>query len=293
MNGSRSRRQPLHVRAEHDRRKELARVLGPLWRGLQPALRAGEAGGEQAPLGLARAGVVPRRSPAEEVLGVGTTRENRLGVPAQHVDVALSPALRDELPARAQRGVQAREQAIVIGDPVKRRRRQDRVDRLLQLDLQQVSHAHVDARQTLACGVDHRLRGVYGDRTPTRQALDQQLRDPPRAAAGVEHGLVAAQLQPLQHLASERLHRPGDAVIAAAVPFSRLRHTSVRYHVCPVRARRRPRPLGSSRYLRYTSARAASSAITRESCPPCQAIGERAGGPACSTTRCAAGISCA
>ena len=136
----------------------------------------------------------------------------------------------------------------------------------LQLELEQVGDAHVDVgAEPLAGGGDHRGRLVDRDHPPARQPLDQRLGDAARPAAGVEHALVAVELQPVEHGEPERLHRAGDAVVAASVPFAYW-HTIVRYHV--------------------PDARTASSASTRESCPPCQAIGERMvpATPASSTT---------
>ena len=97
------------------------------------------------------------------------------------------------------------------------------------------------------------------DHAAPRQPLDQRLGDPPGAAAGVEHDLVTAQLQPRRAPRSPSASIvAGDAVIAAFRPT---------------------RVLAYVRTLSRIAARAASSASTCESCPPCHAIGERAGGP--------------
>ena len=210
-------------------------------------------------------------------------REHLVGLAAQDVDVALSPALRDEPPAGRSARVQAREQPLVVGDPVEGGGREDRVDGLVEVELEQVADAQVRVRpEPLAGGVDHRGRLVDRDHAPARQALDQRLRDPPGAAAGVEHGLIAAQLQPLEHLEPERLHRSGDAVVAGSVPLAYW-HTSVRYHV---------RVIAGADGARRVLAGVLRAPITRESCPPCQAIGERTvpGHPASSTTSLAPGI---
>ncbi len=191
--------------------------------------------------------------------GIRLVCEHLAGLPAQDVDVALSAALGDHASALAQRCSQASEQPLVVGDPVERGRREDRVDGLRQLELEQVGDADIHVRtESLAGGGHHRGRLVDRDHAPARQPLDQRLGYTPRAAAGVEHGLIAAQLQALEHRQPKRLHRPGDTVVTAPVPLAYW-HTSVRYHVPP--------------------ARAASPRSTRESCPPCQAIGERIGRP--------------
>ena len=56
---------------------------------------------------------------------------------------------------------------------------------------------------------------------PARQALEQHPRHAARAAAGVEHGLVAAQRQPLEHRAGPLHLRRRDAVVGRRVPVAR------------------------------------------------------------------------
>ena len=217
-------RQVLIVRAEHDVGEELAWMLRLLRRRRKPALGAREAGGEQALARLLGPGVVPRRLKALEVLGIRAAREDFACVPAQHVDIAFTATLRDEPATGAQRSVKPREQPLVIGDPVERRRREDRVDGLVVRQLEQVGAPHVGVRQPLARRIDHRLRGVDGDHVPVGHTLDQRFGDPPGAAAGVEHRLIAAQLESFEYGEAERLHRAGDPVVALAVPCARLRH---------------------------------------------------------------------
>ncbi len=135
-------------------------------------------------------------------------REHLVRLAAQDVDVALSPTLGDEPPAGRERSAQAREQPVVVGDPVEGGGREDRVDGLAELQLEQVADTQVSVRpEPLAGGVDHRGRLVDRDHAPAREPLDQRLRDAPGAAAGVEHGLIAPQLEPFEHAEPERLHR--------------------------------------------------------------------------------------
>ena len=79
-----------------------------------------------------------------------------------------------------------------------------------------------------AC-LDHRRRAVDGHHLAARQPLDQRRRHPPGAAAGVEHPLVAAQLEPVEHVPPHRLQRRRHPLIRRRVPVTR-RHTFVRYH---------------------------------------------------------------
>ena len=105
--------------------------------------------------------------------------------------------------------MQAREQALVIGDPVEGGGREHCIHRALQIQLQQIQLAYVSiGSETLAGGCDHGGRGVYGDHAPPWQALDQCLCHPARAAAGVEHGLIAAQLQAREDFEAQGRHGP-------------------------------------------------------------------------------------
>jgi len=157
------------------------------------------------------------------MLGVRRTIDNRGRPAAQLGDVALSPALGAQSPTASQRGVQATEQCLVIGNPVERGGRQDRIDRLVQLHLQQIRSADVRiGAQPLTGGGDHRLGHIHSDHPAVRQPLHQRLGDPARTAAGVEHRLIAGERQPVEHCLAQRLHRPGDPVIALAVPVTHL-----------------------------------------------------------------------
>jgi len=145
--------------------------------------------------------------------------------------VAGAAALGDEPPAGLQRRVQPREQAVVVGDPVERRGREDRVDGAVELELGEIGGEDLRAAAEPFTGLlDHRLRAVDGDDLAARQALDERRGHAAGPAAGVEHALVAAQVEPVQHVAPHRLLGRGDALIGGCVPLSR-RHTSVRYRI--------------------------------------------------------------
>ena len=147
--------------------------------------------------------------------------ELRAGPAAQLGDVALSPALGAQPPAGPQRGMQETEEQIVIGDPVERGGRENRVDGLVQLELQQVALAdvHVGAAPLTRRG-DHRLGHVHRDDPAMRQPLDQRLGDPARSATRVEHRLVAGEGEAVEYGEAEGLHRAGYPVVALPVPFA-------------------------------------------------------------------------
>ena len=168
-------------------------------------------------VGLLRRRERPRPRPAGQ-RGLGDRVDRRL----HGRDVAGAAALGDEPAARPQRRVQPLEQPVVVGDPVERRGREDRVDRLVQLELEQVGGEHLDARaEPLARLRHHRRRPVDRDDLAARQALDQRGGHAAGAAAGVEHALVAAQLEPVEHLAPHRLHRRRDPLVGLGVPVAR------------------------------------------------------------------------
>ena len=143
-----------------------------------------------------------------------------------------------------------------------------------------------EALEPPAGSFDHRRRHVHRDHPAAREALEQRFGDAPRAAARIEHELIASQRQAREHAAPELLHRGGDAVVARSVPCPRFWHTFVRYHVCLFAAPMRSVWVGG--LLQAAPAPAASSPITRDSCPPCQASGEL---PGSSTSSGASGIS--
>ncbi len=164
-----------------------------------------------------RAGPVPERGMVDRVdrgLDVG--------------DVAGAAALRREPAAGLQRRVQAGEQPLMVGDPVERRRREDRVHRLVELELDQVRGERRDA--ALAGLGHHRLAAVDGDHRPIGNALDDECRDPAGAAAGVEDPLVALEIEAVDDIARHRGQGVRHPVVRGGFPFTR-RHTFVRYHV--------------------------------------------------------------
>ncbi len=224
-----------------------------------------EAGRQQALARDLRPGVVPRRPPAREVRGVGlafgdSRRPCRAGCrccpPPRTAPRAARPGAAPRAGART--GARGRRSSGRWRSRGRRRRaprpraRAGRIDPQVRL-----------GPQALAGRLDHRRGVVDPDHPPSRQALDERLGDPPGPAAGVEDGLLA------------RSAGAGRAPPARAAPWARR---------CGRSWCRPTRVLAYARTLSHTARRRAR-AISFESCPPCQAIGERGGGPAASTTR--------
>ena len=224
--------QPLEERAEADRAQVAHRVARVDVDARQPAPDVGEPGRAQPRLGVLGRRELPVGRPALQVLGVRRLLGHVQPGLLDRRDVAGAAALGDEPAARLEGRVQPREQARVVEDPVERRRREDRVDGLLQLELEQVRLADVDRRrQLVARALDHRPRAVDRDHAPAREALEQQPRHAARPAARVEHRLVAVEEEPVEHVGPHRGHRRRQALVGRGVPVARLCHTNVRYHV--------------------------------------------------------------
>ena len=87
----------------------------------------------------------------------------------------------------------------------KRRVREDRVDRLRQLQLDQVlTRERRSIAERLPGMLDHRRGDVDPVHAPLRNEVRDQRRDPTGAAAGVEHDLVAGEVEALELLARPR-----------------------------------------------------------------------------------------
>ena len=118
--------------------------------------------------------------------------------------------------------MQAREQPLVVGDPVERGRGEDRVDGLAQVELEEVGAADVHVRrQQRARLLHHRGRAVDRDHAAGGEPLVQQAGDAAGAAARVEHGLVAAEDEAVEHVGAHRGHRRRQALVGGGVPVTR------------------------------------------------------------------------
>ncbi len=216
------------VAAQDDGGEELrARAgVGEVGRGLlEPRVGVLEAGLAQA---------ADRRDVVGEQVGLGHVAQG-LGVrvPGRDVtghaqgprDVARAAALRHQAPAGRERREQAREEALVVEDPVEGGRRHDQVDRRLDLQLQQVAlaHAHPGGQVgQLARGLgDHPGRAVDRLDGPPRDPLGDDPRHPSGAAAGVEDVARRPRAGSAPPPAGPR--RPG-----APTPAGRCRHPTRR-----------------------------------------------------------------
>ena len=162
-----------------------------------------EAGGAQACLGLLGAGEVPRPRPALEVLGeagVGGRLQRRLVDRARRCPLrrtARSAGRRAAAPRRAARTAR-RGRAPSGTSRWRRRRRPARRARARARRDRACARRRASPASSIARAGDHVGDGVDGDHAPARQALEQQPRHAARAAAGVEHRLVAAQLEAVE-----------------------------------------------------------------------------------------------
>ena len=205
----------------------LATALNTSYMAEQTALFGSVVGGALLLVGFALAGLlgpgeVPRPGPALEAIAEAVAGGDLQRRFVRRRDVARPSALRADPATGTQGGGEPREQRVVIVDPVEDGAREDRVDLLavVQAQPREIGEAHVGRRagELLAGAGDHLPRAVDRDRAAARQALEDEPGDPARAAAGVEHGLVAAQLEAVE----DRL-RPGHVgvrhpVVGVGVP---------------------------------------------------------------------------
>jgi hypothetical protein len=77
--------------------------------------------------------------------------------------------------------------------------------------------------QPLARRLDHRRRPVDRHDLTARQPLEQRRRHPPGAAAGIQHPLVALEIEPVEHLPAHRLERRRHPFVRVGVPVARHR----------------------------------------------------------------------
>ena len=139
-------RQLREKRRHDDRFEELARLLGLRRRLRQPAVRDGEAGARRAARASARRRRSSRSSPSRRGARRRARARPRLG--RSRARSRCCPGRRTARRTRRRRAARARIRAnssLVVEDPVKRRGRDDRIDRLLERQLAEVGADHRDA----------------------------------------------------------------------------------------------------------------------------------------------------
>ena len=147
----------------------------------------------------------------------------------------------------------------VVGDPVERRRRQDGVDRrgLAAGAARRGPRPRTSPARRTAASRARAASIIAGEPSsattrPSRQPLQEPLRDPPGAAARVQHRLVAAQRQPVQDGRAPAGHRVRDPVVGRRRPSRGGRCAPAA--VIPPRPSRPPRPGASPRVAAASSA---------------------------------------
>ena len=135
------------------------------------------------------------------------------------MDVPGAATLGEEPAGGGHDRVEAIEQRLVVVDPVEGRVGEDDVDGLGKLELQQVLTQEGRAVPELLPRMGHHRRGgVDSVHAAARHQFGDQRGDSPRARPGIEHDLIAVQVQPVQLLLSPGQLRSRDAVIGGGVP---------------------------------------------------------------------------
>ena len=211
-----------------------------------PAPHVGEAERAQARLGVRRRGEVPVARPAGQVLGERLARARaRSPAPLTASTLPSPPHWATSRPpgfSAARRRANSRSWSPIQWKVA--------VETIASTGSSSSSSSRSASRTSTVgraaarrASLDHRARAVDGDHAPARQPLGQRRGHPAGAAARVEHGLVAAQPQPRQHVAAHRLERRAEPLVGGGVPVAR-RHTRRTHRVRPAAPprRRRGRP---------------------------------------------------
>jgi hypothetical protein len=219
------------VPAEHDRPEEAGELVHRIERRdlvVQPGLDLLEAAGFETPgrsLGISIVFIV---LPALEVVPEALLFHRLYSRPRGAGDIPLAPALGHEAPTRLQSPRQSLEEAIVVRYPVERRRGEDQIHTLLDLERQQVLALNPNprlAREPPPRRLDHRPRTVYCQHRPLGQLREQQLRHPTSPATRIDSSLVPARVQTLEDPYPPTGLRRGELLVLTCIPLASQDHT--------------------------------------------------------------------
>ncbi len=192
-------------------------------------------------MGLLGSGVVPGRRQSRKCSAYGSRSSRGATLPRRIVMLPSPPHCATSRPPGRSAASQAAKEKIVVGDPVERRGRDDRVELLVEIQLEQVDDADVrcltESLLGRVCTIEADWSTAITRPRGSRSISAWVMRPEPQPASSTSSSPVSSRRD--EHLEPERLHRPGDAVVAGAIPGADLRHTSVRYHVyfeCPLQA---------------------------------------------------------
>ncbi len=215
------------MRPQHDRREERLERLARLERRrlrLEPCLDVREPRVEQG-------GSIGFGRPVGPAIG---QRVADLGErPRDARDVPRAAVLRDELPPGPERAGEAPEERWMVGHPVERRRRQDRVrrsverERLAQVGVH-VGDPRAEAGEPSSCLLEHPRRSVERHDSNLRQPFEQLLRHPAAPAARVEHRPDALRIETPDDVGAPAGLRRRNAVVRRGVPV--VAHDDVAAH---------------------------------------------------------------
>ena len=151
-------RQPVQVPAAAHGPQKLARLARLLDSLLEPAPHPIEPSALEAHIGVAGRGEVPATGDAAEVRREALVPVDVLERVQELVEVADPAALRLQHAPRAKRRIEAREQLPVVQDPVERRVGEDGVNRLVEVQVEQVGDDELGpVGERLPRPLDHRL----------------------------------------------------------------------------------------------------------------------------------------
>jgi ABC-2 type transport system permease protein len=150
-------------------------------------------------------------------------------------DIRTASTLRLQPPAGNKHIVKILEEAIVIEDPMERRRAHDNVESVLKRKMQEVTGNQANAHPGVSAQMfprraQHILREIHGDDAAARQSIQQFRGQPTGATTRVEDAFVAPQLQPRQHLFSPTDLRGRETMVNAGIPLTRIGYGFAVFH---------------------------------------------------------------
>lgn len=144
--------------------------------------------------------IEPGLAKAREVRGKLRRRRQPVGPRSKTRGIRAAAALRFQPSSRKQRIVKVRKQLVVIEHPVESGRTDNAVKHLFERQVHEIAGYKTKAipklrRQMLACSPEHVLGEVNADDVTLRQRFEQLGGEPSGSTAGIEHNLIAAQMQ--------------------------------------------------------------------------------------------------
>jgi hypothetical protein len=162
--------------------------------------------------------------PVAEVIAEGRLPLQLCDAGIQAREIGAASALSDEPSAGLERAVDADEQSVVVVDPVESGGAEDPISNGFEIQLSHIGAEDLHAiaeprREKVASAIDHIFGKIAGEDGAFRETLGEFSGEAAGAAAGVENGFVAAQLDAVENLEAPAELWIGDGVVGGGVPL--------------------------------------------------------------------------